>query len=58
MSGCGFKTKKDPLSKSGIMKIYQFSCETYLNIMGVKGKKTYTSDYKQDEKSRSPGLGE
>lgn len=39
------------------MKIYQCSCETHLNIMGVKGKKTYTSDYKRDGKSRSPGLG-
>lgn len=37
------------------MKIYQFSCEMYLNIMG--GKRTYTSGHKQDEKSGSPGLG-
>lgn len=27
---------KDPFSKSGVMKIYQFSCETYLNIMGER----------------------
>lgn len=27
---------KDPLSRSGVMKIYQFSCEMYLNIMGGK----------------------
>lgn len=31
---------KDPLSGSGVMKIYQFSCEMYLNIMGGKERHT------------------